>query len=85
MTANSLTVLSVTCFFYKENQFLGVSGNEDLFEVFDVSMLEENEFLSREYVFLCLLAFFVKAWSLLCKEVSFTKKGSFCSHSTVYF
>ena len=37
---------------YEKKQFLGVSGDGDLFEVFDVLKLKANEFLSKFYPFL---------------------------------
>ena len=53
ITINKLDVYSVICFLYKEKQYLGVSGDGDLFEVYDVSRLKENEFLSNHRLYLC--------------------------------
>ena len=36
---------------YKKKEYLGVSGDGDLFEIFDVSKLKEDEFLSNYYFF----------------------------------
>ena len=47
VTANKINVHSVICFLYKEKQFLGVSGDGDWFEVFDLCKLKENEFLGK--------------------------------------
>ena len=58
ITANEWNVFSVICFIFKKKQYLGVSGDKGLLEVFDVSMLEENKFLSRDYDFLIDLLFF---------------------------
>ena len=58
-TANLDHVLSMINFLYEEKQYLGVSGDGQWFEIFDVSMLEENEFLSRDNSF-CLFTFFGK-------------------------
>ena len=48
MTANKRHILSVISFLYKEKQYLGASGDGDLFEVFDVSQLKQNQFLSND-------------------------------------
>ena len=54
ITANKKNVRSLICFLYLEKQYLGVSGDGDLFEVFNVLKLKANEFLSKffaSYVF----------------------------------
>ena len=47
ITGNKRDVYSMICFLYKEKQYLGVSGDWDIFEVFDVSKLKAYEFLSK--------------------------------------
>ena len=41
---------SVICFIYQKKEYVGASGDGDFFEVFDVSKLDEKDFLSRDYV-----------------------------------
>ena len=47
ITANKYSVCNVDWFFYNKKQYLGVSGDGGFFEVFDVSELKEEEFLSK--------------------------------------
>ena len=68
MTANEFHVYSVICFLYKEKQYLGASGEGDLFEVFDVSKLEENEFLCKDYIYWCTFTLFLKALFFFVKK-----------------
>ena len=72
ITANKKHVHSVNCFFYNKKQYLGVSGSGDFFEVFDVSRLQENEFLSKFYYF-CVWFSFLWNYYLFCEAHTFTK------------
>ena len=59
ITANEKHVFSVIGFLNKNKEYLGVSGDGDFFEIFDVSILDENELLSNHN--LCLFTFFINA------------------------
>ena len=50
ITENKINVHSVLCFVYQKKEYLGVSGDGKFFEVFDVSKLQEEEFLSNDYL-----------------------------------
>ena len=63
-------------FLYKKKQYLGASGDGAFFEVFDVSQLEENKFLSNNFASFafCLLLFLWKPSNFLWKS-EFHKKS----------
>ena len=57
ITTNKFNVHSVICFVYEKKQYLCVSGDGDLFEVFDVLTLKKDEFLSKHNVFCVVIVF----------------------------
>ena len=63
---------------------MGASGDGAFFEVFDVSQLDENKFLSNHFAsFALCLTFFVKAKSFFVK-VRLSKKKHIFSHLSVF-
>ena len=52
ITANKFDVYSVICFLYNKKQYLGVSGDKEFFEVFDVSRLKADQLLSKRCIYL---------------------------------
>ena len=77
ITANEKNVLGLISFLHKNKQYLGVSGDGNQFEVFDVSNLKAKTLLSEYYkiyiVFLLRPSFFGKLLKL--------KKG----HKLIFF
>ena len=62
-----------------------MSGGGDLFEVFDVSMLKEEEFLSNHNSYLCIYTFFYKAILFLYISKFQKKASSFHINFFIFF
>ena len=80
MTENKHHVYSLICFLYKKKQYMGVSGDGDFFEIFDVSKFKKNEFLSKYFA-----SFWFTKSHTFSEVKSFTKRPLFKKILNLFF